>query len=289
MTTYKNSLLEPNNIEEEEKEIEKLEAHNRGEEINEDSDEEKNKKEEGENTDAKDPTVEAIEKQEDATWQKRYGDLRRHLQKKEGEWQKQLDDLTKKVEQGSEVTLPKTEEDLKQFMEDYPDLAAVIRTMAIKEASSTSEAISERLEKVEELEKQVNREKVLNQVRKTHSDLDEIAQSNEFYNWVVEKGDWVEKAVYGDNQSAQPVIDALTLYKTEKGLTSSKSKSKSRSNDADAAADVNVRGGAKPSDDVDNANQKIWTESEISQLSDEEFIELEDELQKAAREGRIRK
>jgi hypothetical protein len=73
---------------------------------------------------------------EERTFKKRYGDLRRHSQKKESEMQKQLDDMRQQLTQltAKEIKLPKSEEELASWAAQYPDVAKIVETIAIKKA-----------------------------------------------------------------------------------------------------------------------------------------------------------
>ena len=78
---------------------------------------------------------------EERTFKKRYGDLRRHSQEKEKEYQKQLDDLKGQLEKATkkEMKLPKSEEDIEEWAKEYPDVAKIVETIAIKKAREQSE------------------------------------------------------------------------------------------------------------------------------------------------------
>ena len=80
---------------------------------------------------------------EEKTFKKRYGDLRRHSQEKEKEFQKQLDDLKAQLEKATkkEIKLPKSEEEIEEWAKEYPDVAQIVETIAIKKAREQSEAL----------------------------------------------------------------------------------------------------------------------------------------------------
>ena len=130
-------------VEDEEKELEEL--------IQQQSDEteavDKQAKEEAE--EREEPT-----NAEEKTFKKRYGDLRRHSQKQQKDFdekisalQKQLDESTK-----SQIELPKTEEELEEWSKEYPDVAAVIETIAIKKSREQSKEIETRLAEIDNLQ-----------------------------------------------------------------------------------------------------------------------------------------
>ena len=71
---------------------------------------------------------------EERTFKKRYGDLSRHSQEKEREFQKQLDELKGQLEKATkkEIKLPKSEEEIEEWAKEYPDVAAIVETIATK-------------------------------------------------------------------------------------------------------------------------------------------------------------
>ena len=88
--------------------------------------------------------VEEVEEEpassEEKTFKKRYGDLRRHTQEKEREFQKQLEELKSQLDTATrkEMQLPKSDEDLEAWAKEYPDVAAIIETIAAKKAQEQS-------------------------------------------------------------------------------------------------------------------------------------------------------
>ena len=109
-------------IEQEEKELEELKKQNTGE-VNEVEQEEL------------EPTT-----AEERSFKKRYGDLRRHSQKKEHDFQKQIDDLRTQLDASTkkQIKLPKSEEELEEWTKEYPDVAKIVETIAIKKAKEQS-------------------------------------------------------------------------------------------------------------------------------------------------------
>ena len=97
--------------------------------------------EESKNTNEEEPTS-----AEEKTFKKRYGDLRRHTQEKEREFQKQLDDLKEQLARATkkEMKLPKSDEDLEAWSREYPDVAKIVETIAMKKAREQSAELETR-------------------------------------------------------------------------------------------------------------------------------------------------
>ena len=117
-------------IEDEEKELEEL--------IQE-------QKEETELAEKKDKLLEAElaepDSAEEKTFKKRYGDLRRHTQKQQKEHEDKIialeGQLTKATQ--AQIKLPKSEKELEAWAHEYPDVAAIIETIAIKKSKEQSQ------------------------------------------------------------------------------------------------------------------------------------------------------
>ena len=83
---------------------------------------------------------------EERTFKKRYGDLRRHSQEKEKEYQKRLKDLESQLDNAAkkEMKLPKSDEDLEAWAKEYPDVAKIVETIAMKKAREQSEQLEKK-------------------------------------------------------------------------------------------------------------------------------------------------
>jgi len=82
-------------------------------------------------------TKEVPKTPEDENWSKRYADLRRHASQKEAQFQEQIARLEKQMQDVSSGRMkpPKTEEDLRAFMEEYPDFSEVMKVLIDREVS----------------------------------------------------------------------------------------------------------------------------------------------------------
>ena len=76
------------------------------------------------------------ENAEEKSFKKRYGDLRRHQQEKEKELAAKIDALQAQLSEATkkEINLPKSDEDIEAWAAKYPDVAAIVETIAIKKA-----------------------------------------------------------------------------------------------------------------------------------------------------------
>ena len=66
---------------------------------------------------------------EEKSFKKRYGDLRRHMADKEKEWKEKMESNT-----STPLRAPSSDEDIEAWAEKYPDVAAIVETIASKKA-----------------------------------------------------------------------------------------------------------------------------------------------------------
>ena len=100
------------------------------------------------------PTETEPENAEERSFKKRYGDLRRHSQQQQTQLQKQVDELKQQLEKSTsnQIKLPKSEEELSEWVRQYPDVAKIVETIAIKKAKEQTEALDQRLKSLDERE-----------------------------------------------------------------------------------------------------------------------------------------
>ena len=264
-------------MEDEEEEIRKLEAEQRGEESTDEEQqpEEETSKEEKADTETKEETLSAEEK----SFKKRYGDLRRHMQEKEKEWDEKFKTFEERLKKDS-IIPPKSDEDIEQWAKEYPDVAGVVETIAAKKAQEMFSKADARLQELDKAQTEAERVKAENAIRKVHDDFDDLRASDEFHNWANEQPKWVQDALYENSDDPASVVRVIDLYKVDKGLTKTAKKAKAKA----AASTVTKR--TKTQVDVEDANDVI-RESDVAKMSDKEFEERSDDINKAIRSGKF--
>ena len=119
---------------------------------------------------------------EEKSFKKRYGDLRRHMQEKEKSWEdkfKQLEGQLKEVTQ-KEIKLPKSDEDIEAWATKYPDVAAIVETIAIKKAREQAAGLEDRVKEIDEMRATASREKAEAELMQVHPDFGDIRNSDDF-------------------------------------------------------------------------------------------------------------
>ena len=260
-------------IERDEEELRQLEAAARGE-TTEPQEEEVEQPEQ----EVKQEAVEKEEKlsPEEKTYKKRYGDLRVHL----NAMTEKVKALEAQMENGTAaVKPPKSEEDVRAWMDEYPDVAAIVEAIAEKKASERFAGAEERLSRIDAITADVERKKVESAIRSEHSDFDEIRESDEFHDWVAKQSKRTQDAVYENEDDAQAVIEVIDLYKIKTGKDAKATKQKAK----DAASSVITKRG-RIDVDSDGASLKI-KESAVNKMSMKEYEAKADEIMEAIRTG----
>ena len=220
---------------------------------------------------------------EEKNFKKRYGDLRRHSQKKEEEFNAKIAALEAQVNKAAkqELVLPKTDEELEAFTKEHPDIASIIETIAEKKSKASATALEERMAEFEELRINAQKEKAEAELVKIHPDFIEIRQDDTFHTWAEAQPKWVQDALYENMDDAKSVARVIDLYKIDKGITNKKRASPS---EKAAASSVKTKSAAAP--EPDEAANMI-RESEVAAMSIKEYEKRQEEILDAQRNGRF--
>ena len=218
------------------------------------------------------------ENAEERTFKKRYGDLRRHAQKKEQDLQKQIDELRTQLEASTrkEIKYPKSEDELTQWMQKYPDVAKIVETIAMKKAKEQASEFETKFKQIDDMKAEAMREKAEAELMRLHPDFDDIRDSDEFHDWVEEQPKWVQDALYDNDNDAVSAARAIDLYKSDKGI-----KTKKSSSSKEAAKSIGTRS-ERSSPDADDAKSYI-RESQVQRMSSQEYEKRADEIAEAIR------
>ena len=218
---------------------------------------------------------------EEKTFKKRYGDLRRHSQEKEKEFQKQLDDLKAQLEKATkkEMKLPKTEKEIEEWAKEYPDVAGIVETIAIKKAKEQSDALEKRIKEIDELNARTSKERAEVELLQMHPDFAEIRESDDFHEWADNQPKWIQDALYENSEDARSAARAIDLYKSDRGID----KKNKRTSNKRAALEVKTKNTSSVPD-VEQNSSKIL-ESQVQAMSAEEYEKNSDSIMEAIRSG----
>ncbi len=219
---------------------------------------------------------------EEKTFKKRYGDLRRHSQQKENDLQTQIDALKRQLDESTrkEISLPKSDEDIELWAKEYPDVAAIVETIAIKKAKEQTDVLDKRVKELNTMQLNVTKEKAEAELLKLHPDFNDIRETDEFHNWAEEQPKWVQDALYENDDDARSAARAIDLYKVDKGLNEKKAPSTK-----DAARATNAKSTrTKPQED-DTGD--YLRESAVQAMSAKEYEKNSDDIMEAIRTGKF--
>jgi hypothetical protein len=220
---------------------------------------------------------------EEKTFKKRYGDLRRHSQQQQTQLQTQIDELKAQLQKSTtnQIKLPKTEEELSAWAEQYPDVAKIVESIAMKKAKEQSESIELRLRSLDERELETARDKAEGELLRLHPDFDKIRDTDDFHDWVEEQPKWVQQALYENDTDAKAAARAIDLYKVDKGITRTKTKESSK----DAAQSVGSRGSRSAPSNVDTDG--VIYESSVNQMTTQQYEANQEIIAKAIKSGKF--
>ena len=217
---------------------------------------------------------------EEKSYKKRYADLRRGSQKAKADLEARITTLEAQLKQSAaqEIKLPKSDEDIDAWASEYPDVAAIVETIAIKKAREQQEGLQERIKEIDTLRESASREKAEVELLKAHPDFGEIRDSDEFHEWAEEQPKWVQEALYENDNDARSAARAIDLYKADMNI-----KTKKPSSNKEAAKSVNTRNTRSQPDATSN-NTKM-SESRVNKMSTKEYEKHQDEIMEAIRKG----
>ena len=219
---------------------------------------------------------------EEKTFKKRYSDLRRHQQKQAEDFKKEIDALKSQLSVAAqkEMKLPKSDEDIETWAAEYPDVAAIVETIAMRKAREQSVALEERVKAIDEMQMSATKEKAEVELMRMHPDFGEIRDSDEFHDWAEEQPKWVQDALYDNDNDARAAARAIDLYKADKGIGKEKPKS-----NKDAAKSVSTKN-SRSTPQKDEASSYL-KESDVQKMSAQEYEKNSDEIMEAIRSGKF--
>jgi len=220
---------------------------------------------------------------EERTFKKRYSDLRRHQQKQAEELKKEIDELKRQLSTAAqkEMKLPKSDEDIEEWAKEYPDVAQIVETIAMKKAAEQASVLEDRMKAIDEMQQSASKEKAEAELIRLHPDFSEIRDSDDFHDWADEQPKWVQDALYENDNDARSAARAIDLYKADRGITSEKKSKKTKG----AAEAVSTKGSrSTPQTDETSAYLK---ESAVQAMSPQEYEKNADNIMEAIRTGKF--
>lgn len=224
---------------------------------------------------------------EEETWKKRYSDLRRYSTTKTQELEDKIEALSQKLQETEQKKFapPKSDEELEEWVKEYPHVAAVIQTLAMKEAQKISSQTEGQLRELkEDRERRIKREAYASLLN-VHPDFEELKSDDDFLYWVENEATASQKKALMSGTNWQDAADAVTVFKVKYDRLNKKESKKGSTSNKNAADSVKTR--STSSRPVSNTNAYDFSESQVEAMSSHEYDRRSGEIEKAIREGRF--
>ena len=219
-------------------------------------------------------------------YKKRYDDLKSHYDSKLNEFKVREQELIDEaVASRPEYEAPKSAEELQEFERQYPDVMAVVETVAHLQSESKTKVLEERLSALQDRENELVRKDAETNLREKHPDFDEIRNSDDFQEWANLQPESIKDWIFNNPNDATLASRALDLFKKDIGLEVqqvTESTSNSKQAQQSAADMISTK-----TTSVDPQQQRVWSETEIAAMSVAEFDKYESDISTAMQEGRI--
>ena len=218
---------------------------------------------------------------EEKSFKKRYGDLRRHSQKQLQEQVEKINALQSQLEKSTkqEIKLPKSDEDIDAWASQYPDVAAIVETIAIKKAKEQSSGLEARVKEIDDMRDKANRDKAEVELMTAHPDFGSIRDDDQFHEWAEEQPKWIQDALYENDDDARSASRAIDLYKADKGIKTKKTTSNKDA--AKAVSKTNTR--SEPSSEESGSIK----ESTVQKMNAHQYEKNADKIMEAIRSGKF--
>ncbi len=209
----------------------------------------------------------APEDEEEKSWKKRHGDLRRHSQKLADDLKAAQDAIKRLEKQQASPGLP-TAEEAEAWAKANPKAAAIIRGLVADEVSSNKDELVQ-------IKTKLDRAEQLAMILEAHPDFKQVTHNDNiaFHKWAEAQPQFVQDRIYGSGASAEDVIWAISQYKEK---TAEKPNLKK-----EAAKAVS----SKSSVEVKTETKGRFSESQVNKMSMQEYEKNADAIAEAMRSG----
>ena len=217
-------------------------------------------------------SAEAPSETDEASFKKRYGDLRRHSQQLMQQKDQEISTIKQQLDAAAkgQIRFPKTDDEIEQWSRKYPDVAKIVDTIARKRANEALEEGEKRMQGLKQLESKLTRKEAEQQLMKAHPDFSEIRQDPAFHEWVALQPSNIQDSLYKNNTDALAASRAIDLYKSDNG----KRKTTNKNSAAQAVG--------RTSSSAPTAQGKMkFSESQVARMTDKEFEKYEEAINAA--------
>ena len=218
-------------------------------------------------------------------YKKRYDDLKRYYDRKLGDWTTKEGDLKAQLKENRpKYSPPKSEEELKIFKEEYPDIYGVVETVSHLQSRNEMTSLQEEVESLKKKNDSLAAREAQLELSRLHPDFGDIKESDDFHSWADEQPNEIKSWIYENNNNGKLAARAVDLYKKDRGLVLDK-KTTIGKHSKNEGADLLVKTKEQIGQPTDQ--QVIFKKSDINKMSENEFMKYEKDILIAQREGRV--
>lgn len=215
---------------------------------------------------------------EEKTYKKRHTDARKYINEQDNRI-KALEERLNNPDPSAGIRPPKSDEDIGAWAEKYPDVAAIVETIAEKKAQEKFSQAEGRLQRIDEITAEAERTKAETEIRKVHSDFDELKASDAFHDWADAQPKVVKDALYENSDDPMSVVRVIDLYKVDNGMDTRGKKSSTKKA---ASAVVSKRNSASLEQDTSIPK---YTESMVEKMSMADYEKNQDAILQSSRDN----
>ena len=169
------------------------------------------------------------------------------------------------------------DDELKALAEEYPDIASPL----LKKLAKLEETVTQYRDRIETDKSQGTLQVHFDTIRESHPDMDDVVVSDDFNGWLERQSPvWQRVATDG---SAHEVVELLARYKET--FDTQPQQPVSKVDKARKVAEPSLPKARRPDP---NSGKRIWTRSEITRMSLDEFEKRQGEIDQAYMDGRVR-
>ena len=218
-------------------------------------------------------------------YKKRYDDLKRYYDRKLGDWNTKEGDLKAQLKENRpKYAPPKSEEELKIFKEEYPDIYGVVETVSHLQSKNEMTSLQEEVEALKKKNDTLAAREAQLELSKYHPDFNDIKESDDFHNWADEQPMEIKSWIYENNNNGKLAARAVDLYKKDRGLGLDK-KTTTENKQPKEGADLLVK--TREHIGEPTGQKQVFKTSDIQRMSVDEFERYEKDIMIAQREGRV--
>ena len=217
---------------------------------------------------------------EEKTFKQRYGEIRQFMALKEKQHQDALNQMKEQLDAATkkQIRFPKTDEEINEWSEKYPEVSKIIDTIAQKRATEAMDSVRQGEERLKSLETKLSKKEAEQTLQKLHPDFGQIRQDPKFHDWVSSQPQNIQDSLYKNTTDAMAAARSLDLYKSDMGIRTAKKNAKKT-----AAQAVTRTTNSAPQ----TRGGQAFSESQIAAMSDAEFEKNKDAIAEQQRKGEI--